>query len=70
MKKQIHAYLLKQLGINGLIAVKAHIKYNTGDLSTLYKRIPAYIHYKRTKEDIFYDLHFHLSMVKDFAQYQ
>ena len=67
--KKVHKYLLKNYGINTLIAIKAGIINHTGGASSLYKRIKGHLEYKHTPEYISAELVHQLNMVKDHAQY-
>jgi penicillin-binding protein-related factor A (putative recombinase) len=67
--KKVVAHIIKQGGINKWIAIKnQQVKYL--ERWNIYKDIALMLHYKRTKEDIYYHHSWLLSMTKDFAQYQ
>lgn len=63
-------FLLKEKGINWLIAVKAQDMWRSEGTFHTYDSIKMALHYKWSKEQIMYDLDRSLSMIKDFAQYQ
>lgn len=66
--KKHHAAHLKQ-GINFLIAVKAQIKLHTGGCGSFYARIKNAAYYQKDPTQYVHDNMFHLSMIKDHAQY-
>jgi hypothetical protein len=69
-KKQVMAYLLKELGINKVIAIKAKELAYSDRRWTIYKEINCALSYNHSKEDIAYRLAWSIGMIKDFAQYQ
>jgi hypothetical protein len=68
--KKVIAHIIKEGGINKLIAFKALQLAYSDNHYTIYDGIKSRLHYKWTKEKIYYDLDWSLNMVKDFAQYQ
>jgi hypothetical protein len=64
MKKTMK-YLLKEFGINSIIALKSHSNYG----GEFYASLKSMLHYKWTKEDIYYHIRWQLSMIKDYAQF-
>lgn len=67
--KQVVKFILKERGVNFLIALKAMFSTNSDGSFTLYKSIKLSLSIGETKEDILYHLDWLLCMTKDFAQY-
>ena len=68
--KQVIKFILKERGVNFLIALKAMFSINSEGSFTLYKSIKLSLSLGETKEDILYQLDWLLCMTKDFAQYR
>ena len=68
MKKVIR-HILKEAGVNKLIAFKTMYLNKSDGLYSLYDNIKTALHYKHSPEHILHDLNWQLSMYKDYAQY-
>lgn len=68
--KKYAKYLIKEMGINWYIAVKAMYLNNSEGYFSIYQKFKMCIHYKKDKDYVLNDIRWQLSMRKDFAQYQ
>lgn len=67
--KQVVKFIIKEKGINFLIALKSMFLNNSDGNFSLYKSIKLSLSFNETKEDILYQFDWLLRMTKDFAQY-
>lgn len=67
--KKVIKHILKEAGINRLIAFKKMYADKSEGLCPLYWSIGNALHHKHTKEEILHQLNWQLSMYKDCYQF-